>query len=37
MISERAKSEVKGFVPYLNALSVIIIVMMGIRVIGLEV
>lgn len=37
MISERVKAEVKGFSPYLNGLSVLIIVMMGIRVISLDV
>ena len=37
MISERVKAEVKGFTPYLNGLSILIIVMMGIRIITLDV
>ena len=36
LISKSVKIEVKGFTPYLNALSVIIIVMMGVRVLTLE-
>ncbi|MDT8317405.1 MAG: sulfite exporter TauE/SafE family protein [bacterium] len=37
LISKAVKVEVKGFAPWLNALSVIIIVMMGVRVLTLEI
>jgi len=37
MISERVKAEVKGFTPYLNGLSILIIIIMGIRILALEV
>lgn len=37
LISKSVKIEVKGFTPYLNALSVIIIVMMGVRIMALEI
>ena len=37
LISKAVKVEVKGFAPYLNALSVIIIVMMGVRILTLEI
>lgn len=36
MLSSRIKEEVKGFTPYLNVLSVVIILMMGLRVFLLE-
>jgi len=37
MLSMRIKEEVKGFTPYLNGLSVIIILMMGLRIIILDI
>lgn len=37
MISDSVKAEVKGFSPYINALSVLIIVMMGINIIRLDI
>lgn len=37
LISKSVKIEVKGFTPWLNALSVIIIIMMGVRIMALEI